>query len=156
MRKKLFGRHPLTIGALVLLGLSAYEFWVRFEDFRAWFLGVRHLSEVRGTPFLEDLVIIFEVPEMRQMGFKILYLFAMVIFAVVCLICRSRSRFMWILFLLSLMAAAAGILLEIYTLNSWLQIIKLIPLALIAVGSISNQVARQSPPDDRLPERRQR
>ena len=143
MRYKLFGRHPLTIGALVLLGLSIYEFWVRFEDFRAWFLGVHHLSQVRGTSFLADMLIIFEVPEMQQMAFKILYLLAMVIFAVICLICRNRSRWMWILFLCALMAAATGILLEFYTLNSWLQLIKLIPLALIAFGSISNQIARK-------------
>ena len=143
MRRRLFGRHPLTVGALVLLGLSIYEFWVRWEDFRAWFLGVKHLSEVRGTPFIEDLFIIFEVPEMQQMGFKMLYLVAIAVFAIICLIFRNRRRFMWILFLLSLAAAAGGIMLEFYSLNSWLQAIKLIPLALIAFGSISNQVSRK-------------
>ena len=145
MRRKLFGRHPLTIGALILLGLSIYEFWVRWEDFQAWFLGIKHLSEVRGTPFIEDLFIVFEVPEMQQMGFKMLYLLAVVIFAIVCLICRNCRRFMWILFLLSIAAGAVGILLEFYSLTSWLQAIKLIPLALIAIGSITNQANYKKP-----------
>ena len=139
MRRKLFGRHPLTIGSLILLGLSIYETWIRFEDFWAWSLGVKHLSEVRGTSFIEDMLIIFEVPEMRQLAFKMLYLLATGIFAVVCLIFRNSSRFMWIVFVLSLLAAAVGILLEIYSFSTWFEAIKLIPLALIAVGSISNQ-----------------
>lgn len=145
MRRRLFGRHPLTIGALILLGLSVYEFWVRFEDFRAWFLGVKHLSEVRGTSFIEDLFIIFEVPEMQQMGFKMLYLLAVVIFAVICLICRNRAKFMWTIFLLAIAAGVTGIMLEFYSLTSWLQAIKLIPLALIAYGSISNQINCRKP-----------
>ena len=147
MRRKLFGRHPLTIGAILVLGLSVYELWVRFEDFRAWFLGVKHLSEVRHTSFIEDLFIIFEVPEMRQMGWKMLYLLAVSIFAVICLLCRNRSRFMWMIFLLSLLFGAAGVFVEIYALNSWLQILKLIPLALIAFGSISNQITGRKPRD---------
>ena len=140
MRRKLVGRHPLTIGALILLGLSIYELWVRLEDFQAWTLGVHHLSKVRGTSFLEDMSIIFEVPEMRQMAFKMLYLIAMVIIAIICLVKRNRSKHMWIIFLLAVASGVAGVLLEIYALTSWVQIIKLIPLGLIAAGSIINQV----------------
>ncbi|MBQ9031263.1 MAG: hypothetical protein IJ106_07400 [Parasporobacterium sp.] len=144
MRKNLIGRHPLTIGALILLGLSVYEFWIRLEDFQAWFLGVRHLSEVRGTPFLEDLAIVFEVPVMRALGYKMLYLFLVVIFAIICLIRRNRRRGMWVILLLTLAAAGCGVLLEFYAFSSWVQAIKLIPLALVAIGSISNLAQRQS------------
>lgn len=138
MHRRLYGRHPLTIGAVILLGLSIYEFWIRFDDFQAWFLGVRHLSEVRGTPFLEDLAIIFEVPEMRLLGFKMMYLAAVIIFAVVCLVRRNRYRMMWLLLILDIAAAAAGVYLEFYAVSSWVQLLKLIPLGLIAAGSISN------------------
>ena len=143
MRRKLAGRHPLTIGALILLGLSVYEFWIRFEDFEAWMLGIHHLSQVRGTSFFEDLGIIFEVPAMRQMAFKMLYLLAVVIFAIVCIICRNRHRGMWIILILAILAGAGGVFLEIYALTSWVQIIKLIPLGLIAVGSITNMARRK-------------
>ena len=140
MRQRLSGRHPLTAGAIILLGLSVYEVWIRLDDFQAWILGIRHLSEVRGTPFLEDLAIVFEVPAMRAMGLKMLYLLAVVIFAVVCLVRRNRHRGMWLILLLALAAAAGGVFLEIYAFGNWLQIIKFIPLALIVVGSISNMV----------------
>ena len=152
MKRKLIGRHPLTLGALILLGLSVYEIWIRFDDFQAWFLGVRHLSEVRGTPFLEDLLIIFEVPEMKQLGLKMLYLAAMIIFAVICIFRRSRPKGMWLIFILTIMSAAGGILLEIYSFASWIQIIKLIPLALMAVGSMSNMAQRKKHHADHLPE----
>ena len=45
-RPSLFGRHPLTLGALALLGLSGYELWIRVEDFWAWTSGIRHLSQI--------------------------------------------------------------------------------------------------------------
>lgn len=154
MKRKLIGRHPLTLGALILLGLSVYEIWIRFDDFQAWLLGVRHLSEVRGTPFLEDLMIIFEVPEMKQLGLKMLYLAAMIIFAVICIFRRSRSRGMWIIFILTILSGAAGVYLEIYAFTSWLQIIKLIPLALMAIGSMSNMVQRKKHHEDHLLEDR--
>lgn len=161
MRGKLFGRHPLTIGALILLGLSIYEIWIRFDDFQAWILGVKHLSDVRGTPFLEDLAIIFEVPEMQQLGFKMLYLAAVIIFSIICLARRNRWKGMWLHLLFAFAFAAAGIWLEIYALSTWVQLIKLIPLALIAIGSISNMVLhreqkklsqKDSPP--RIPDQR--
>lgn len=132
------GRHPLTIGAVILLGLSAYELWVRLEDFHAFFLGIHHLSEVRGTSFLEDLSIVFEVPEMRMLGYKMLYLAAVVVFAIVCLVRRNRYRGMWVHLLLAIAAAVCGVFLDIYAFSTWLQIIKLIPLGLIGVGSVIN------------------
>ena len=138
IRRSLFGRHPLTVGAVILLGLSVYELWIRFDDFYAWFKGVRHLSEVRGTPFLDDLFIILEEPEMRMLGLKMLYLLAMIIFGIVCIVRRNRHRGMIVVFILTLLSAAGGILLEIYSFSSWVQIIKLIPLALMAIGSFSN------------------
>lgn len=140
MRGKLYGRHPLTIGALILLGLSAYELWIRIEDFLAWTQGVRHLSEVRGTSFLEDMKIIFEAPAMQALGFKMLYLIGVIIFAIICLICRNKRRGIWMILLLAIAAGAVGVFLEIYALSGWVQLAKLVPLALIVIGSISNMV----------------
>ena len=139
-RRPLLGRHPLTLGALALLGLSGYELWIRVEDFWAWTAGIRHLSEVRGTPFIQDLAIVFEAPEMRQLGFKMLFLLGSVIFAIICLFRRNRARGAWLLLILDVALAVGGAMLGLYSLHpsDWAQVLKLAPLALIAVGCVIN------------------
>ena len=143
-RHPLFGRHPLTLGAVALLGVSGYELWIRLEDFWAWTAGIRHLSEVRGTPFIQDLGIVFEAPEMRQLGFKLLFLLLAVIFSIVCVFRRNRSRGAWILLILDIALAAAGWRLGLYSYRpqDWAQTLKLLPLALIAVGCVTNIAQR--------------
>ena len=145
-RRPLHGRHLLTLGALALLGLSGYELWIRLEDFWAWSAGIRHLSQVRGTPFIQDLAIVFEAPEMRQLGFKMLFLLGAVIFAVICLFRRNQARGAWFLLALDIALAVGGGLLGLYTLrpSDWAQVLKLVPLALIAAGCIVNMVHRQA------------
>ena len=145
-RHPLFGRHPLTIGALSLLGLSGYELWIRIEDFWIWTSGIRHLSAVRGTPFLEDLAIIFEAPEMRRLGFKLLFLFFAIVFALICLFRRNRASGAWALIGLDVALAGSGALLGLYSLHpsSWAQVLKLVPLVLITAGCIMNIAHRAS------------
>ena len=145
-RRPLHGRHLLTLGALALLGLSGYELWIRLEDFWAWTAGIRHLSQVRGTPFIQDLAIVFEAPEMRQLGFKMLFLLGAVIFAVICLFRRNQAKGAWFLLALDIALAVGGGLLGLYTLrpSDWAQVLKLVPLALIAAGCIVNMVHRRT------------
>jgi len=145
-RRPLMGRHPLTLGALALLGLSGYELWIRLEDFWSWTAGIRHLSQVRGTPFVQDLAIVFEAPEMRQLGFKMLFLLASIIFAVICLIRRSRAGGVWLLLALDIALAFGGAKLGLYSPrpSDWAQVLKLAPLALIAAGCVINMVHRQA------------
>ena len=145
-RRPLHGRHLLTLGALALLGLSGYELWIRLEDFWAWSAGIRHLSQVRGTPFIQDLAIVFEAPEMRQLGFKMLFLLGAVIFAIICLFRRNRAKGAWFLLALDVARAVGGALLGLYTLrpSDWAQVLKLVPLALIAAGCIVNMVHRRA------------
>lgn len=145
-RKPLMGRHPLTLGAAALLGLSGYELWIRLEDFWAWTAGIRHLSQVRGTPFVQDLAIVFEAPEMRQLGFKMLFLLGSIIFAIICLFRRSRARGAWVLLALDFALAFGGAQLGLYSLrpSDWAQVLKLVPLALIAAGCVINMVHRQA------------
>ena len=78
-RRPLAGRHLLTFGALGLLGVSGYELWIRLEDFWAWTQGIRHLSAVQGTSFISNMGIILEAPEMRALGFKMLFLCAAIL-----------------------------------------------------------------------------
>ena len=141
-RPKLWGRHPLTVGALALAGVSGYELWVRLDDFWAWTSGIRHLSAVRGTPFLEDMAIIFEDPAMRQLGFKLLFLFGCVLFALICLLWRNRAGGAWALLTLDVALAIGGGALGLYSLNpgDWLQVLKLVPIALIAFGCVANRL----------------
>ena len=140
------GRHPLTLGAIALLGLSGYELWVRLDDFRSWTSGIRHLSRVRGTSFVEDLTIVFQAPEMRALGFKMLFLALCILFSLVCLIRRNRSRGAVALIALDLALAAAGAALGLYSLHpsGWLETMKLAPLALIAVGCVLNLLSTRS------------
>ena len=145
-RRPLMGRHPLTLGALALLGLSGYELWIRLEDFWAWTAGIRHLSQVRGTPFVQDLAIVFEAPEMRQLGFKMLFLLGAVIFAIICLFRRNRAKGAWALMVLDLAVVGAGAYLGLYSLRftDWAQTLKLVPLGLILAGCVINLIHRQN------------
>ena len=145
-RRPLLGRHALTLGALALLGLSGYELWIRLEDFWAWTAGIRHLSEVRGTPFIQDLAIVFEAPEMRQLGFKMLFLLGSVIFSITCLVRRIRARGAWLLLILDVALAVGGAILGLYSLrpSDWAQVLKLVPLALIATGCVINMCHRRA------------
>lgn len=145
-RRPLLGRHPLTFGALALLGLSGYELWIRLEDFWAWTAGIRHLSEVRGTPFIQDLAIVFEAPEMRQLGFKMLFLLGSVIFSIICLFRRNLARGAWLLLILDVALAVGGAILGLYSLrpSDWAQVLKLVPLALIATGCVINMCHRHA------------
>ena len=143
-RRRLCGRHLLTLGALALLGLSGYELWIRLEDFWAWTAGIRHLSAVRGTPFVQDIGIIFEAPEMRQLGYKMLFLVLTMLFALICVIRRNHARGAWLLILLDAAAAGSGVWLGLYSLrpSDWAQTLKLVPLALILAGCVMNMVHR--------------
>ena len=141
-RRRLLGRHGITLGALALGGLSGYELWIRVEDFWAWTSGIRHLSQVRGTPFFEDLSIVFEAPEMRALGFKMLFCACAVIFALACLVCRNRRKAPWAIMPLDLALVGSGAYLGLYSLrpSDWAQGLKLAPLALILVGCVVNLV----------------
>ena len=137
-RHPLWGRHPVTLGAIALLGVSGYELWVRIEDFWAWTAGIRHLSQRRGTPFWQDLGIVFEAPEMRQLGLKLAFLVLAIIFALMCLLRRNRGRGAWALLVLGAALAGWGVWLGIYGISNWTQWIKLIPLGLILAGMAGN------------------
>ena len=143
-KRRFCGRHLLTLGAVALMGLSGYELWIRLEDFWAWTAGIRHLSAVRGTPFVQDLGIIFEAPEMRQLGYKLLFLALTILFALICLIRRNRAKGAWLLMLLDAAAVGAGAWLGLYSFNlsDLAQTLKLVPLALIFVGCALNLVQR--------------
>lgn len=143
-RRPLCGRHLAALGAIALAAQSGYELWIRFEDFWAWTAGIRHLSAVRGTPFWEDLAIVFEAPEMRALGCKLVFLLVTALFALICLIRRSRARGAWLIILLDLAAVAAGVWLGVYGLHptDWAQTVKLLPLALILAGNIANIIHR--------------
>lgn len=160
-RRPLWGRHPLTLGALGLLGLSGYELWIRLEDFWAWTAGIRHLSEVRGTSFVEDLGIIFEAPEMRQLGYKMLFLTFSMLFALICVVRRNRARGAWALIALDLAVVGAGAWMGLYSLRptDWAQVFKLVPLGLIlfgCIGNISQFEVRRRRHEARMRQREQR
>ena len=141
-RRRLHGRHLLTLGALALILLSGYELWIRIEDFWAWTSGIRHLSAVRHTPFLEDLAIVFEAPEMRALGYKMLFSAFSILFGLICVICRNRRTAGWALIPLDVALVAAGAYMGLYSLRPdlWTQWLKLAPAALILIGCVINLI----------------
>lgn len=142
--RKLNGRYLVTVGALALIALCGYELWVRLEDFRAWTAGIWHLSEVQGTPFLQNMRTIFEVPEMRDLGLKLLFLAGAFLFALLCLIRRARAHGAWVLMALDLALACCGWAAGLYKLelSNLLQLLKLLPLAAIFAGFVINYIHR--------------
>ena len=139
-KRRLIGRHPLTCGSLFLLGLSGYELWIRMDDFLSWAAGVRHLSEVRGTFFLQDMAIILETPEMRALSLKMGFLALTIVFSVVCIFRRRKAAGAWVMALLAGGLAAGGFSLGLYRVNDWMQAAKLIPLCMILFGFTCNGV----------------
>ena len=100
----------------------------------SWTHGVRHLSQVRQTPFLEDLAIIFETPEMRMLGLKMAFLALSILFSVICLARRNRARWGILAMAAALLGGGAGLGLYSLRPSDWLQGIKLAPLGLIIAG----------------------
>ena len=141
--RSLIGRHPMTLGAIGLHNLSDYELWIRLETFIAWFKGLRHLSSVRGTSFLEDMIIVFETPELRLSTLTMLFQLACAVFGLVCIIRRDRARGAWVLFGIAAALAGAGFALGTYSFFGTAQLLKLIPLALIMVGCVVNRAQRR-------------
>ena len=77
---------------------------------------------------------------MRQLGYKLLFLLGAVIFSILCLCLRNRGGAAWSLLALDLATAGGGAALGLYSLHpsDWLQVLKLVPLALIAAGGVIN------------------
>jgi hypothetical protein len=75
-----------------------------------------------------------------------LFLLGSVIFAIICLLRRNRARGAWLLLILDVALAVGGALLGLYSLrpSDWAQVLKLVPIALIAAGSVINMVHRQA------------
>ena len=143
-RRHLNGRHMLTLGALSLFGVSAYELWIRLEDFWAWTQGIRLLSAVQQTSFVRNMSIIFETPSMRELGYKMLFLCATILFGLICLIRRNRAKGAWVLMVLDVAVGVGGCLLGVFGFHpsNWAQTLKLLPLILIMAGCITNYIHR--------------
>ena len=142
--RRLSGRYLVMLGALALLIWASYELWIRLEDFWAWTSGVRHLSQVRGDPFIENMAILFEDPAMRALGYKLLFLICAILFSIICLIRRSRARGGWLIILMAIAVAAFGQILGLYSLSptDWAQDLKVLPLLLICAGIVVNFIHR--------------
>ncbi len=86
------GRFILLVGGLGLIAWAGYELSIRMDDFSAWLSGVRHLSEVRGQPFLENLWIMMEDPKMSAMVQRMGFLALSVLIGLLCaLFCNKRG-----------------------------------------------------------------
>lgn len=134
------GRHLMLLGAVALLIWAGYELWIRIDDFRAWTGGVRYMSALRQESFLENLRLILEAPEMRELTRKMLFLAGCVVFSGIGICLRNKPRADVAVFLLDAALIVWGRSLKLFEINFSLlpQTLKVIPLLLILAGCVLN------------------
>ena len=86
------GRMLIVLASLALIALAIYEISIRIDDSRAWMAGIRRISERHGTPFVQDLFIAFEAPEMQTLLYRLLAQAACVPYGAFCLLKSNRPR----------------------------------------------------------------
>ncbi len=136
------GRFILLVGGLGLIAWAGYELSIRMDDFSAWLSGVRHLSEVRGQPFLENLWIMMEDPKMSAMVQRMGFLALSVLIGLLCaLFCNKRGMSIPFL-LLSVGMLVWGLSQGILTGGISGTIVLLLLLSIFA-GAILNRASRR-------------
>ena len=90
------------------------------------------------------MLIIFETPSMRDLGYKMLFLCAAILFSLICLSRRNRAKGAWFLMVLDVAVGIGGSLLGVFGFHpsNWAQTLKLIPLVLILAGCMTNYIHR--------------
>jgi len=129
-----------------MIAWAGYELAIRLDDFNAWLSGLRHLSEVRGQSFWENMRIMMEDPAMAAMVWRMVYLALCVLVGLLCLLFRNRKG--WGVFLIPCSAglAAWGWLQGLLG-SGWLGLAALAPFALMLVGGFLNiTTGRRKPP----------
>ena len=125
------GRRMVFWGALLLLAWSAYELFIRFEEMVTWLSPVHSLVADKKITWLDY----FQRVNWSRLRTH-LFLLVCALFAIYALLSRKNT-------ILGLIAIPIAVLLAIFSLgrtplmsaNLW-QKLKLIPLVLVAVGSL--------------------
>lgn len=140
-RRKYTGRGFLIPGALLLLIMTGYEAWVRWDTIQHFIRAMREFSEIKGESFIENMAILMQTRSMRELTWIMLFLLACILLSVITLCLRNRplasigiflatgGLFFVGCFVLSMLSLASG---------SLLQVIKLIPIILILAGCVMN------------------
>ncbi len=147
-RGRYSGRQWLTLGALLLLAATAYEFWARLDTIRAMLGGFRqgyenlHLYELSGIPFSRYAYeSLRNTPDGLAIWNTMIWLLACIVFAVLCFCLRNRPMACYALLLGDLAVFFFGTwVLLIFSLNltGWLNVLKLLPLLMILAGCVIN------------------
>lgn len=140
-RRRYCGRGVMIFGALLLLIMTGYETWVRWDDLNAFISSVQYFSEVRQESFLENLAVFLQAPAMNALLFKMIFLLGCVIFSTAVLILRNRPMAAYVLLPADLAAFLLGcFVLGMLSLDfgNILQAVKLLPLLMIFCGCVMN------------------
>ena len=132
--KKLFsGRHPLTIGSILLLIWSLLEVYFRLDTIWWALSGLMNLCVNEGIPF-NRAVGYFD----PSMFYLVIFTIVCLIFAILCLVFRNRPKAGYFMMLSA--TAIGGVGLFRLDLLGTLPVgyLKIIPFALIIIGSVMN------------------
>lgn len=145
-RGRYSGRQWLILGALLLLAMTGYEFWTRLDTIRAMLGGFRqgyenlHLYELSGIPFSRyALESMRNTPDGQAIWNTMIWLLGCIAFAVTVICLRNRPTANYFLLLGDLALFFFGTwILCVFSLNltSWINLLKLIPLAMILAGCL--------------------
>ena len=141
-RRPLSGRHWILIGSICLMLWAGYELYVRFDDAYAWCSGIKHLAETLNQSFLDCMRIVMETEQMRELGMKLFFLLGTELFGVAGLCLRHRGAASAVLLVLDGALVYFGARLGVlgFETKNLVQMLKLIPMALIVAGCIINLI----------------
>ncbi|MDO5435819.1 MAG: hypothetical protein Q4G19_05570 [Clostridia bacterium] len=148
MRVRYSGRNVLLAGAVLLLAMSGYELWTRFETISKMIGAFRQgyetlqLYERSGIPFIRYLYVsMLKTAEGTEIINIIIFLTVCTILAVLVFCFRNRPRAGYLLIALDTAVFCVGFfVLMVFSLSTGdlLQIAKLLPLVLVLLGCLVN------------------
>lgn len=148
MRVRYSGRNVLLTGALLLLALSGYELWTRFETISRMIGAFRqaydklNMYELSGIPFIRYLYVsMLETENGKGLINILIFLTACTVLAILILCLRNRPRAGYLLIAMDIAVFCVGFfILTVFSLNmsDLLQVAKLLPLVLVLLGCMIN------------------
>ena len=141
------GRWWLIIGALLLLGMTAYEFSARLETIVRMIGGFRQaytdlqLFELSGVPFTRYLVqAMLRTPDGMAVINIMIFLVACIAFSIICVCLRNRPMACYGLLIGDAALLTVGLILHIFYIDliNVVVMLKLIPIFMIMAGCLIN------------------
>ena len=135
MKRRYAGRHLFTLGAILLLTWAGYELYARLDTIWWALSGLWRMCSNENIPFRRALS--YFDPSMFRL---VLFLFCCVVYALFCIALRNRPRGAYLILLLGVALAWFGLDYLGLLGSGRLELLKLIPLLMIAAGCLINLI----------------